>query len=79
MTINVFTKDNCMPCKMTKRWLEGNKVPFTELEITDYADILKEHGLLSAPVVQVINDNHEETVWCGSFDIEKLKKVCLVA
>ena len=76
MTINVFTKEVCQPCKMTKRWLNERDIPFNELSIADYADILREEGYQSAPVVQVIKDNGEEVVWAGGFDIAKLQKHC---
>ena len=77
MTINVFTKDNCQPCRMTKRWLNERDIAFNELAIADYADILKENGYQSAPVVQVINENGDEVVWAGGFNVVKLQTHCL--
>ena len=77
MTINVFTQPNCQPCRMTKRWLNKHGIKFNELNISDYADVLRERGYQSAPVVQIIQPNGDEVTWSGSFDIKKLQQYCL--
>ncbi len=72
-TINVFTNPNCMPCKMTKRWLNEHNLPYNELQITDYADILRDEGYQSAPVVQVIDADGAETTWSGGYNVKQLQ------
>ncbi|HAP3875996.1 TPA: NrdH-redoxin [Enterococcus faecalis] len=77
MSITIFTKPNCQPCKMTKRWLDEKEIYYTELPISDYADILKEAGHMSAPVVQINKDNNDVVTWAGGFNIKNLQEHCL--
>lgn len=72
-TINVFTNPNCMPCKMTKRWLNEHNLPYNELQIADYAEELREFGYQSAPVVQVIDADGAETTWSGGYNVKQLQ------
>ncbi|MCF6515654.1 glutaredoxin-like protein NrdH [Lactobacillus sp. S2-2] len=54
--IAVYTKENCMQCKMTKRFLTEKNVEFEEKDTTsnpEYVSFLKENGFLSLPVVEV--------------------------
>lgn len=77
MSITIFTKPNCQPCRMTKRWLDENEIQYTELPISDYADILKVAGPMSAPVVQINKANNDVVTWAGGFNIKKLQEHCL--
>lgn len=77
MSITIFTKPNCQPCKMTKRWLDEKDIYYTELQISAYADILKEAGRMSAPVVQVNKANNDVAIWAGGFNIKNLQDHCL--
>lgn len=77
MIINVFTKDNCMPCKMTKRWLNEHDFEFNELSIPEYADILREAGHLSAPVVLIVFNDSQEEMFSGGFNPTKLKELLI--
>jgi len=50
----VYSKNNCMQCKMTKRYLKEHNVPFEERNINlqpQYLDALKQQGFQSVPVV----------------------------
>lgn len=52
--IIVYSKNNCMQCKMTKRFLKEHNVSFEERNINQdpkYLDILKEQGFKSVPIV----------------------------
>lgn len=50
--ITVYTKPSCVQCDSTKRYLERNRIPFTETPITDQiADVARARGILAAPVV----------------------------
>lgn len=53
MTITVYSKPNCMQCKMVKKWLTEHEIPFTTIDITDDEDSitqLKEFGYKTVPV-----------------------------
>ncbi|WP_288528854.1 glutaredoxin-like protein NrdH [uncultured Secundilactobacillus sp.] len=53
--VTVYSKNNCMQCKMTKRFLTEHHVDFVERNINDepqYIDYLKERGFQSLPVVE---------------------------
>ncbi|CAJ1174799.1 MULTISPECIES: glutaredoxin-like protein NrdH [Companilactobacillus] len=50
----VYSKNNCMQCKMTKRYLKEHNVSFEERNINqdpEYLDLLKQQGFKSVPVV----------------------------
>lgn len=54
--ITVFTKNNCFPCKLTKKWLTEHGFGFTEINIDDDLSSLGwciEKGYKSAPVVLI--------------------------
>lgn len=65
MIINVFTSQNCMPCRFTKRWLDKHGFEYNELKAEEYADILREQGLSSAPVVSIVFEDGKEEVFNG--------------
>ena len=44
----VYTKENCGPCLMVKRWLEGNGITYTTKTAQDAAD----KGYRSVPVTE---------------------------
>ena len=47
MNLVLYTKNNCIQCKMTKRFLEQNNITFEEHNISEepeYVDYLKEKG-----------------------------------
>ena len=59
----VYSKNNCMQCKMTKRFLKEHNVPFEERNINQepqYLDALKQQGFQSVPVV--MNSNMDPIV-----------------
>ncbi|GMA46658.1 glutaredoxin-like protein NrdH [Tetragenococcus muriaticus] len=54
MNITLFSKNNCMQCKMTKRFLAENDINFEEVNIDNEPnalDWLKEQGFQSVPVI----------------------------
>ncbi|EEI18337.1 glutaredoxin-like protein NrdH [Lentilactobacillus hilgardii] len=54
--VTVYSKNNCMQCKMTKRYLAEHHVKFEEHNINEqpeYVDYLKNKGFLALPVVDV--------------------------
>jgi len=63
MSITVFSKQNCMQCKMTKRQLEAKGIPFEEKNTDDNPEVLeqlREEGFGSLPVVKA-----GEESWTG--------------
>ncbi|WP_099974131.1 MULTISPECIES: glutaredoxin-like protein NrdH [Lactobacillaceae] len=59
-SIVVYSKNNCMQCKMTKKYLKEHNVNFVERNINDqpeYLDDLKAQGFQSVPIVMNENIN----------------------
>ncbi|MDH6363561.1 glutaredoxin-like protein NrdH [Enterococcus sp. PF1-24] len=53
MKVKIFSKNNCMQCNMTKRFLEQQQVAFEEINIDNQPEFLpwlKEQGFQSVPV-----------------------------
>ncbi|CAK1223581.1 MULTISPECIES: glutaredoxin-like protein NrdH [Fructobacillus] len=54
--VTVFTKNNCVQCKMTKRYLDNMGVGYEEINIEEqpeYLAQLKDAGFKQTPVVQI--------------------------
>lgn len=50
----VYTKNDCIQCKMTKRYLKEHQIGYEEKNINEhpeYVDYLKAQGFRSVPVV----------------------------
>ncbi|MCK1207763.1 glutaredoxin-like protein NrdH [Streptococcus uberis] len=70
--ITVYSKNNCMQCKMTKKFLEQNGADYQEINIDEHPekiDYVKSLGFTSAPVIE--SDN---LVFSG-FQPAKLKEI----
>lgn len=70
--IVVFSKNNCMQCKMTKKFLEQNGAEFEEINIDQHPekiDYVKSLGFSSAPVIEA-----GDVVFSG-FQPAKLKEI----
>lgn len=62
--VTVYTKDNCQPCKITKREFDRLGIQYTEINIDSNPDALSavmEMGFMAAPVV--VPENGE--AWSG--------------
>lgn len=69
--IQIYTKNNCMPCKMTKNWLKNNGIEYHENNVDEDLDAfnyLLANNLRTLPVV--FNDG--ELLAMG-FQPQKLK------
>ncbi|VGZ47860.1 glutaredoxin [Streptococcus pyogenes] len=56
--ITVYSKNNCMQCKMTKKFLEQHGANFQEININEHpekVDYVKSLGFTSAPVIEADN------------------------
>ena len=66
MTITLYTKPNCQPCRMTKRKLAGTE--YTEVDVTEdpaaLAYVKDTLGYTGAPVVYVSTPDGD-THWYG--------------
>ncbi|HIZ53004.1 glutaredoxin-like protein NrdH [Enterococcus eurekensis] len=54
MNIKLFSKNNCMQCKMAKRFLTDNHISFEEINLDQEPSAinwLKEQGFQSVPVI----------------------------
>ena len=53
--VTVYSKNNCVQCKMTKRFLDSNNVAYREINLDEqpeYIEQVKELGFSAAPVIQ---------------------------
>ncbi|GAX03249.1 glutaredoxin [Secundilactobacillus pentosiphilus] len=53
--VTIYSRNNCMQCKMTKRFLTEHHVDFIEHNINEspqYVDYLKDRGFQSLPVIE---------------------------
>ena len=56
----IYSKNNCMQCKMTKRFLKENDINFEERNVNEqpqYLDYLKNQGFKSVPIVFAENED----------------------
>ncbi|MGT2775918.1 glutaredoxin-like protein NrdH [Streptococcus hyovaginalis] len=70
--ITIFSKNNCMQCKMTKKFLEKEGVEFVEINIDEQpeqVEYVKSLGFAAAPVIQA-----GDMVFSG-FQPAKLKEI----
>ncbi|MGM9903768.1 glutaredoxin [Enterococcus sp. 10A9_DIV0425] len=54
MNVKIFSKNNCMQCKMVKRFLAENKIDFEEVNIDEQPEAitwLKDQGYQTVPVI----------------------------
>ena len=73
MTIDVYTKPACQPCRATKRKLDQLGVEYNEHQAADHMDMLSPLGHTSAPVVVVTNDAGDMVAHWAGFVPDKLK------
>lgn len=86
--VDVYTKEHCGPCRMTKKLFEHYGITYFENDISSLSDkeieSLKEQGFGQAPIVSF---NYLETnkglswsqtgMWCG-FQPESIKKLAVL-
>lgn len=65
----VYSKEDCQPCRMVKRWLDKHEVKYTEEKADNHVDYLNELGYRQAPVT-VTNGGH-----FYGFDIAQLQRL----
>ena len=70
--VTIYSKNNCVQCKMTKRFLDTNHVEYREINLDEqpeFVDHVKNLGFNAAPVIQTADG-----VFSG-FQPAKLKKL----
>ena len=68
--IKVYSRKNCQPCMLTKKWLDDNSIPYESVDVDTLRDLnfLRELGHSQLPVVYL----GEYTHWSG-YQPQKLK------
>ncbi|MDR0298359.1 MAG: glutaredoxin-like protein NrdH [Streptococcaceae bacterium] len=59
--VKVYSKNNCMQCKMTKKWLSEHAIAFEEHNIDvepEYRQVVLDMGYMAVPVVETANGKH---------------------
>lgn len=59
MSLELYTKNNCIQCKMTKNFLMQHDIAFEERNVNEnpeYIDYLKNKGFQSVPVLEQDNN-----------------------
>ena len=57
--VTIYSKNNCVQCKMTKRFLDTNHVEYREINLDEqpeYIEHVKNLGFNDAPVIQTATD-----------------------
>ncbi len=52
--VYIYTKSNCVQCRMVKKYLDNKNIPFIEINIENDEDVinfLKGQGISSAPAI----------------------------
>ena len=53
--VTVYSKNNCVQCKMTKRFLDNNNIAYQEINLDEqpeYIEQVKGLGFSAAPIIQ---------------------------
>lgn len=74
--LTVYSKPNCIQCKMTKMWLTQNKIPFETIDIVSNPgalELVRHYGWQALPVVAIDDELSDKSkAWAG-FQIDKLE------
>lgn len=73
MSLALYTKNNCIQCKMTKNFLLQHQINFEERNVSDnphYIEYLKQKGFQAVPVLE-----KDETPVVRGFRPDLLKKL----
>lgn len=70
--VTIYSKNNCMQCKMTKRFLDSQHVEYREINLDEqpeYIAHVKDLGFSAAPVIQTPTESF------AGFQPSKLKEL----
>ncbi|HFU4054695.1 TPA: glutaredoxin-like protein NrdH [Streptococcus suis] len=57
--VTIYSKNDCVQCKMSKKFLDQHNVAYTEINLDEqpeYIEHVKSLGFSSAPVIETEND-----------------------
>ncbi len=57
--VTIYSKNDCVQCKMTKKFLDQHKVEYNEINLDEqpeFIDYVKGLGFSAAPVIETEND-----------------------
>ncbi|MDG4477480.1 glutaredoxin-like protein NrdH [Streptococcus parasuis] len=57
--VTIYSKNDCVQCKMTKKFLDQHKVEYNEINLDEqpeFIDHVKGLGFSAAPVIETDND-----------------------
>ena len=57
--VTIYSKNNCVQCKMAKKFLDQHQVAYTEINLDDqpeFIDHVKSLGFSSAPIIETESD-----------------------
>lgn len=83
MSIKVYSKNQCVKCNMTKKFLQQHDIDFTEINI-DNEDQLKNHGKTRDEVISYIKETlnlrtmpivETDTDTWGDYRLDKLREL----
>lgn len=82
--VTIYSKNNCVKCKMTKKFLKENDIDFLEINIDDEEFNLNEYGKTRDEFIKYIKDElllstmpivvTDDTYW-GDYQLNKLKEL----
>jgi glutaredoxin len=53
MSINLYSKEACVPCAKIKLWFKNKQINYNEYSLNDHIEKLITLGFMSAPVVEI--------------------------
>ncbi|HFI0039668.1 TPA: glutaredoxin-like protein NrdH [Streptococcus suis] len=57
--VNIYSKNDCVQCKMSKKFLDQHNVAYTEINLDEqpeYIEHVKGLGFSAAPVIETENE-----------------------
>ncbi|HEM5035992.1 TPA: glutaredoxin-like protein NrdH [Streptococcus suis] len=57
--VTIYSKNNCVQCKMSKKFLDQHNVAYTEINLDEqpeYIEHVKSLGFSAAPVIETENE-----------------------
>lgn len=75
MKIVKISKDHCVPCKQVGQFLDSIGVKYEEINIMENPQIASKYGIMSVPVVMLLDDNGDELKCVVGNNIEQIKKL----
>ena len=72
--VTIYSKDNCVQCRATMRYLDKHGVPYDVESADENAQMLHNKGFTQAPVVVVYGPGGSTLSWSG-YNIGRLQNL----